>query len=168
MGDDNFVRTVVLVVEHSDEGALGLVLNRPSTTGVGDPLPGWDAMAADPPVVFVGGPVSPDSAICLARVKSEGIDGWTSLVGALGALDLSRHPDDAAAGIEELRVFAGYAGWAGGQLESELEAGGWFVVDARPEDVMTAEPDALWRHVLSRQRGHLQLSANYPDDVSTN
>src|SRR5205823_10385442 len=151
MGDENFERTVVLVLEHSEEGALGLVLNRPSATEVSDPLPNWGAMAAMPPVVFVGGPVSPESAICLARVNSDDIEGWTSLVGGLGALDLTRLPDDAARAVEELRVFAGYAGWAGGQLEAELEMGGWFVVDADPADAMSPTPETLWQDVLRRQ-----------------
>jgi putative transcriptional regulator len=116
----------------------------------------------------VGGPVSPDSAICLARVKSEDAEGWTSLVGGLGALDLTRDPDEAAAVVEELRVFAGYAGWTGGQLEGEIEAGGWFVVDAVAADAMSPDPETLWRDVVRRQRGRVKLFADYPVDASTN
>jgi putative transcriptional regulator len=168
MGDENFERTVILVLEHSDEGALGLVLNRPSGMEVGEPLPGWERMASTPPVVFVGGPVSPESAICLARVQDEDAEGWTGLVGGLGALDLTRDPDEAAAFVEAIRVFAGYAGWTGGQLESEIEAGGWFVVDAEEADAMTADPDDLWREVLRRQRGTLRLFADYPEDPTSN
>ena len=168
MGDENFDRTVILVLEHSDEGALGLVLNRPSTTSVGDPLPGWEGMAAAPSVVFVGGPVSPESAICLARVSGEDAEGWTGLVGGLGAIDLGGDPDQAAAFVHALRVFAGYAGWTGGQLEAEIEAGGWFVVDADPADAMTTDPQTLWRDVLRRQRGPLRLFADYPPDPATN
>ena len=168
MGDENFERTVILVLEHNDDGALGLVLNRPSATDLGDPLPGWDRMATAPSVVFVGGPVSQESAICLARVQDEEAEGWTALVGGLGALDLTRDPDEAARFVEALRVFAGYAGWTGGQLEDEIEAGGWFVVDADPADAMTTDPQTLWRDVLRRQRGPLRLFADYPPDPATN
>jgi len=168
MGDENFDRTVILVLEHSDEGALGLVLNRPSEMDVGEPLPGWERLAAAPPVVFLGGPVSRESAICLARVSGEDAEGWTGLVGGLGAIDLSGDPDQAAAFVHALRVFAGYAGWTGGQLEAETEAGGWFVVDADPTDAMTTDPETLWRGVLRRQRGTLQLFADYPEDPSSN
>ena len=168
MGDENFDRTVVLLLEHSDEGALGLVLNRPTGTHVADPLPGWEPLAASPSVVFVGGPVSPESAICLARPRSEPFDGWTDLVGGLGALDLTRDPDEVGHDVDELRVFAGYAGWAPGQLEAEIDGGGWFVAAPEKADALTDDPDTLWRDVVRRQRGRVQLFADYPADPSTN
>lgn len=168
--DPNFYRSVVLVVEHTDDGAAGIVLNRPSETQLTDgPLEEWSALAAEPQLVFVGGPVSPDAAVCLARTAPEASpDGWQPVVRGLGVLDLSRDRTDIAQGVDRIRVFAGYAGWGGGQLESELEEGSWYVVEADPEDALTAMPGALWRFVLRRQRGKLALVANFPTDPSMN
>jgi len=168
LSDGIFDRSVVLVLEHGDEGALGLVLNRPSETALAEPLPGWAPLAATPPVVFVGGPVRPEAAVCLARVRDEAVEGWTPLVAGVGSLDLSGDPDVASAAVEELRVYAGYSGWSSGQLEDEIEAKAWFVVDIREDDVLTAEPDALWGAVLRRQRGNLSLYAAFPPDPSMN
>lgn len=167
--DPNFDRTVVLVLDHGDGGALGLVLNRPSETVVDDPLPQWRARATEPPVVFVGGPVSRSSAICLARSPREvGANGWQPLFGRLGTLDLGLDPDDVSVTIDGLRIFAGYAGWGTGQLEAEIAAGAWFVLRAEPEDAFAPDPNGLWRRVLHRQRGVLAALANYPPDLAVN
>jgi putative transcriptional regulator len=168
LSDGIFDRSVVLLLEHDDEGALGLVLNQPSETAVAEPLPGWAPLAATPTVVFVGGPVRPEAAVCLARVKGEDIAGWTPLVAGLGSLDLSGDPGDVAPGVEELRVFAGYSGWSSGQLEAEIEAKAWFVVDTLYGDALTAAPETLWGDVLRRQRGSLALYAAFPPDPSQN
>lgn len=169
LGDPNFDHTVVLLLEHSDGGALGVVLNRPSETHVVGPLPEWDAHAAHPSVVFSGGPVAPSAAIGLARTGlAEEAEGWAPLLGLLGTVDLGRHPADLAVMVESLRVFAGYAGWGQGQLEGEIEAGAWFVVDAEPEDAFSPDPERLWRTVLKRQRGRLAIFANLPSDPSLN
>ncbi|HZR11802.1 MAG TPA: YqgE/AlgH family protein [Acidimicrobiia bacterium] len=171
--DPNFDRTVVLVLEHNDEGAIGVVLNRPSDTMLVETLPGWHSVAAAPGVVFVGGPVAPTAAIGLGVAASapdsdgEG-DGWTRVLGPLGTVDLGRDPDELQPVVREVRVFAGYAGWAAGQLEGELQVGGWFVVDADVGDALASNPGSLWRAVLKRQRGTLSWLANYPDDISTN
>ena len=168
LSDPNFSRTVVLMIEHGDEGALGVVLNRPSELEVSEPLPAWADMAAQPPVVFVGGPVSPSSAICLGRVAVVEGDGWEPVVGPLGAVDLNLEPEEVTPRPEVVRVFAGYAGWGPHQLEAEILSGGWFVVDAEPDDVLSPQPDDLWSDVLRRQRGRLALFAGYPDDPSVN
>ena len=169
LGDGIFDRSVVLIIEHDDtEGAFGVVLNRPSTTDVAGALPEWARLAASPPVVFVGGPVSPEAAICLARMSNAGAEGWVPVVGSIGALDLSQDADVLAAAVDEVRLFAGYAGWTRGQLEEEIEEGAWFVVDALEADVLHADPDSLWQRVLRRQRGRLALFAVYPSDPTTN
>ena len=173
IGDENFERTVVLILEHSEEGALGLVLNRPSEIELHDPLPGWSRLAAAPSVVFVGGPVEPDRAIALARhdpthAHALGIDVYAPVVGALGTLDLSMDPDVLGDTVEAVRVFSGYAGWGPGQLEGELDAGAWWVVEAEPDDALAPLPEGLWRQVLARQRGPLRRFAHYPDDPSVN
>lgn len=167
--DPNFFRTVVLLVEHSDEGAAGVVLNRPTSTELAGPLDAWRAKAADPALVFVGGPVSPDAAVCLARTGPDGRpEGFKPVVDGLGVLDLSVDADDVSLGVDRLRVFAGYAGWGPGQLEQELEQGSWYVLDADPEDALSASPGGLWRFVLQRQGGRLALVANFPPDPSMN
>ena len=170
LADPNFFRTVVLILEHTDDGALGVVLNRPSPdTTVETPLPAWAPLAVDPPVIFVGGPVQPEAAIGLARRADRGDpDGFAPLSDELGTVDLERDPALVAPRIDRLRVFAGYSGWGPHQLEAELEADGWFVVDAEPSDLWTAEPEALWRAVLRRQRGKERLFAEYPLDASLN
>ena len=167
--DPNFDRTVVLMLEHGPDAALGLVLNRPSETTVAEVVPGWASLATEPPLVFVGGPVGQDTAIGLGRVAPGGDpQGWTRVGGPIGVLDLSAEEGWAGQGIAGVRIFAGYAGWGGGQLESELGAGGWFVVDASPDDAMTDDPARLWAAVLRRQPNHLRLFATYPRRPSLN
>jgi putative transcriptional regulator len=175
LGDPNFRRTVVLIVEHEEiEGTLGVVLNRPTTVGVGQVLEQWTELATEPSVVFRGGPVAPNSALALALVL--GTDepvGWRALDGApamsrLGLLDLDTPPGLLATDITNLRVYAGYAGWSPGQLEAEIDEGAWYVLPAEPSDVFAAEPEQLWRSVLHRQDGDIAFLATYPDDPSLN
>jgi putative transcriptional regulator len=175
--DPNFARTVVLVLHHDEQGGLGLVLNRPTGMPVSEPLPQWVDLAAEPPVVFVGGPVSPGSAICLAlREPGSGpdprqpsLEPWRPVLGdRLGTLDLNADRDQAGSGLSALRVFAGYAGWGPGQLDSEVERGGWLVVGAEESDAMTGQPADLWKTVLRRQGGELAILAAYPMDLSAN
>jgi putative transcriptional regulator len=175
LGDPNFRRAVVLIVEHEvTEGTLGIVLNRPTKVTVGQVLEQWTDLATDPSVVFTGGPVSPTSALALALVpgKDEPV-GWRALDGApalarLGLLDLDAPPRLLAPAIKSLRVFAGYAGWSPGQLDAEIDEGAWYVLPAQPGDVFAAEPERLWREVLGRQEGDLAFLATYPDDPAMN
>ena len=168
--DPNFFRTVVLVVEHNVEGAAGVVLNRPSDTSlVESPLDAWEEVAADPPLVFVGGPVSPGAAVCLARATPHAEPhGWQPVIGGLGVLDLGRDLSDVRSDLDRVRVFAGYAGWGSGQLEHEIAEGAWYVLDADPEDALSSQPGGLWRFVLKRQGGKLALVANFPADPNMN
>ncbi|HEV3449578.1 MAG TPA: YqgE/AlgH family protein [Acidimicrobiia bacterium] len=168
--DPNFFRTVVLVLEHTSDGAVGVVLNRPSPgTAVGASLPAWAALATEPPVVFVGGPVQPEAAIGLARRHDQAEpDGFAPLFDDLGTVDLERDPEQVLPRVDRLRVFAGYAGWGPTQLEAELDAGGWFVLPAEPSDPWSAAPEGMWRAVLRRQRGKERLFADFPLDAKLN
>jgi putative transcriptional regulator len=170
--DPNFDRTVIYVLEHHDEGALGLVLNRPSPEELGDALRAWTAMQSDPSTVFVGGPVEPDALIAIARMRESAVtadpEHLAPLSGDLASADLAADPDDVMPSISALRVFRGYAGWGPGQLEGEIEAGAWLVLDPDPSDLFTEEPDELWRTVLRRQPGRLSWLAMAPDDLSAN
>lgn len=179
--DPNFARTVVLVLAHHGEGALGVVLNRPSELEVSEPLPQWADLAAPPPVVFVGGPVAPAGAICLAQLDlSKGPPGgmpretWRPLgrglgpSASLGTLDLGADPNELASPVERLRVFSGHAGWGMTQLEGEVAVGGWIVTEFRSDDAFSTRPEDLWHQVLRRQGGPLAMLASYPEDPSLN
>jgi putative transcriptional regulator len=169
--EGTFSRAVVQLLQHTgDDGALGVVLNRPSLTPLGEVLPGWALLAPDPVVVFEGGPVQQTAAICLGRLaRGAPADdpSYVMVPGApwLGTIDLDL---DAADAVEEVRVFAGYAGWSPGQLEVEVEAGGWWVLDSLPGDGFGTQPELLWRQVLRRQDMPLALAASFPPDPTLN
>lgn len=167
--DPNFHRTVVYLIDHGDDGAVGVVLNRPSVIPVGDVVPGWDLHVSEPRTVFVGGPVSPEAAVCLGRCPA-GSDSplWRSLGGEVGVVDLNQDSMLAPAGLTGLRIFAGYSGWSTQQLESELEMDGWFVIDAQPSDLFTGDAESLWHDVLVRQDDPLRRYAAFPEDPSVN
>jgi putative transcriptional regulator len=165
--DPNFRRTVVLVSLHSDEGAMGLVLNRPSAVTVGEAVPQLEEAVHDAERVYVGGPVQPTSVVFLA----EFLDPSPAGLLVLGRIGFPA-PD---AGVEELiestsrgRVFAGYAGWGEGQLDAEFDQGDWIAHAALPEDVFTDVPDELWSRVLTRMGGSYALVARMPPDPSVN
>ncbi|MCO5971527.1 YqgE/AlgH family protein [Actinoallomurus soli] len=173
--DPNFRRSVVLVVEHEPEGGtLGVVLNRPTQVPVDQVLPPWSELVTGPSVVFQGGPVALDSALALAQVP--GTDeplGWRALNGSpavarVGLVDLDVPPEILAPEVARLRVFAGYAGWGTGQLQSEIDEGAWYVLSAESGDVFAEEPDGLWPAVLRRQGGELAFVATFPEDPSLN
>lgn len=150
--DDNFAHSVVVVLEHGGEGTVGVIVNRPSDVALAAALPGWQALAAEPTLVFVGGPVQRDAIMGLARTYGSG-ESELEIMPGLGIVDLGEDPTLIEAPLAGVRVFAGYAGWSAGQLESEIAAGGWFVVDGRPDDVFSDDPDTLWERVLRRQGG---------------
>ncbi|OIV37426.1 hypothetical protein BIV57_11185 [Mangrovactinospora gilvigrisea] len=169
LADPNFDRAVVLLLDHDDEGSLGVVLNRPTQVDVSDVLAQWANLAGRPPVVFQGGPVGLDSALGLAAVPGESEPmGWRRVHGAIGLVDLDVPPELLASEVGGLRIFAGYAGWAPGQLEEELAEGAWYVVESEPGDAFSPDPSRLWRAVLRRQRNELAMVATYPDDPSMN
>jgi len=180
MRDDNFHRTIVLVLEHGPQGAVGVVLNRPSETKLGEIASELGPLAAPPGLVHVGGPVAPAAAVCLGRrrpgtgrvAKSESepdSTGVSALFGDVLSVDLDRGVDAFRPHVGELRLFAGYAGWEAGQLDGEVEVGGWFVVDRRDDDVFSREPRDLWRQVLRRQRRRdLAILAAFPEEPSLN
>jgi len=168
--DPNFERTVVLLVAHEGGGALGVVLNRATEVPVAEVLAGWGGVASEPSVVFEGGPVQPEAAICLARVRSGVGDmrGFSRVEGTLGTIDLSSDPDAMREELIEVRVFAGYAGWSPGQLEEEIATGSWLTFKALPSDAFTERPDDLWAMVLRRQGGMHAAIAIYPADPTLN
>ena len=95
-------------------------------------------------------------------------DELSPVSGRVASADLTSDPTLIAGMVDSVRIFRGYAGWGAGQLEGEIEAGSWLVLDAETDDVFAARPDELWRHVLRRQGGRLAWLATAPDDLSSN
>ncbi len=166
MVDPNFKRTVVLVIEHTPEGAFGLVLNRPTKADLLEHLPGWWSVAAGPRVVFLGGPVGEGTGLGVARgTGARPLESWPA-VGEIQIVDLDSEPH--VNSELEARIFSGYSGWGPGQLESELEANGWFVVDSHPDDVFASHPENLWQEVLRRAGGRHAFFSTYPENPRLN
>jgi putative transcriptional regulator len=164
--DPNFRRTVVLVTEHNEEGAAGLVLNRPSPTEVAEVVPLLEPLVEDGEQVWVGGPVQPNAVLVLGEFVDPD-DAAVPLFGSLGFPSLDE-PDDVVPITTRRRVFAGYAGWASGQLEDELSREDWIIEPALPDDAFTEAPDELWGDVLRRKGGIYELVARMPEDPSVN
>jgi putative transcriptional regulator len=158
---DYFRRTVILVLEHTPDGAMGVVLNRGSETPVADAVPALADLAGGGGVMRLGGPVAPDSVVALGDF-ADPEEAGTAVVGGLGTLD----PERTNASLRRLRVYAGYAGWAAGQLDGELEQEAWIVTAAHPDDPFR-EGD-LWSEVLRRKGGTFALMATMPADPSLN
>ena len=182
LGDPHFFRTVIYLLEHDGGGTVGVIVNRPSHTPVAQVLPEWHDAVSGPSVVFGGGPVQPDGALCLGRLSAASLP-----VGEAGTADSAVHSggvrrvvdgvctvdlDGDVAGItsitNSLRVFAGHAGWSAGQLDDELAEGAWWVLDGTADDLFSADPRPLWSRVLRRQPYPLSLVSTYPTDPLLN
>jgi putative transcriptional regulator len=164
--DPNFRRAVVLVTEHTDDGAAGLVLNRPSLVEVVAAVPDLEALVDDDEQVWVGGPVQPETVLVLGEFFDPD-DAEVPLFESLGFPSLD-DPDEIVPATTRRRVFAGYAGWGAGQLEEEVANEDWILEPALANDAFTEEPDELWREVLRRKGGIYELVARMPEDPSLN
>jgi len=171
--DPNFARCVLLVLDSNEEGSLGVILNQPTETPVGEVLDQWQDMVQPPGVFFRGGPVELNAALAIGSVVSEddaplGWRGTESPGLSLGMVDLDSPPEDFLGRLTGLRIYAGYAGWGAGQLEEELAEGSWHVVPARHSDLFSDDPDLLWREILRRQPPPLSMLATLPEDATLN
>jgi putative transcriptional regulator len=166
LSDPNFWRTVVLIVDHSDEGALGLVLNRPSDTTVGEAVSEMETVLDVDDPLFIGGPVQPSALIVLAEFEQVDAAALIAFddVGVLGG----GGPEDEPPVVRRGRAFAGHAGWGPGQLDQELERGDWILESAKHRDAFTEAPLELWNDVLTRMGGSYALVARMPPDPSVN
>jgi putative transcriptional regulator len=159
---------VVLVIEHTEEGALGVVLNRPSETTVGEAVPQLEDLVDLSDQLYIGGPVQPSSVIVLARFEDPD-DAALIAFEDVGVLGAGSSPEDGpVAGVRTGRAFVGHAGWGPGQLDGEVERGDWILEGARLPDAFTAEPAKLWSEVLTRKGGNYALIARMPPDPSVN
>jgi putative transcriptional regulator len=164
--DPNFRRTVVLVTEHTEDGAAGLVLNRPTESEVSEIVPALESLVDDGEPVFIGGPVQPNGVLVLGEFLDPD-DAAVPLFGSLGFPSLDE-PDDVVPLTTRRRIFAGYAGWGSGQLEDELAREDWILEEAQPDDAFTEAPQELWADVLRRKGGIYELVARMPEDPSVN
>jgi putative transcriptional regulator len=165
--DPNFWRTVVLVVEHSEDGALGLVLNRPSQTTAGEAVTELDELLDPDEQLFIGGPVQPSAVIVLAQFEDPG-DAALMAFDDVGVVGAGSSPEDLTVGVRQARAFVGHAGWGPGQLDSELERDDWILEPARLGDAFSSETHELWQSVLTRKGGSYALVARMPADPSSN
>lgn len=169
LDDPNFERSVVLVLDHDEDGALGVVLNRASSVLLADTLASWTALAAVPSVVFGGGPVEPTAVVALGATHHPATeDAGPGVLDRVRLVDLDQDPALAGVELSRVRVFAGYAGWGPEQLEDELLQGAWYPLEAETADVFTDDPAGLWHAVLRRQPDGLRLLATYPADPTLN
>ena len=164
--DPNFRRTVVLVTEHTEDGAAGLVLNRPSPVEVAGAVPQLEPLVEDGEQVWVGGPVEPEAVLVLGEFLAPDVAA-VPLFGALGFPSLAE-PEEILPATTRRRVFAGCAGWTAGQLEAELAEEDWILEPALADDAFTDDPDDLWRDVLRRKGGIYELVARMPEDPRVN
>lgn len=168
--DPNFVDAVVLLLDADEDGAMGVVINRPSPVPVISVLAEWGDIVAEPEVLFRGGPVSPEGALAVALMRDQ-LDvpsGLRPVTDRLAIVDLEGEATDLDGAVEGVRIFAGYAGWGAGQLEGEIAGGDWYVVPSLPPDAFQADPSDLWRMVMRRQPGELAWHVNRPADPELN
>jgi len=165
--DPNFARTVVLICQHDEEGALGLVLNRPGELVVGEVAPELVPLTGEDATIDSGGPVQPDALLLLGEFEDVSFAGLPVL-GRVGLMGEGREVDEIAGVTLRARAFAGYAGWGPGQLDAELARDDWFVAPAGPDDIFDPDADELWRRVLERKGGHYRVVARMPVDPSVN
>jgi putative transcriptional regulator len=163
--DPNFRKTVVLIAHHDDDGAMGLVLSRPSGVVATEAVPALEGLPGANDPVYVGGPVQPEAFMVLAEFENVD-EAAAPIMSSLGFMPADAEPDDLS--IRRLRLFAGYSGWGAGQLEAELAESSWIVVDAQTDDAFAQDPDELWRDVLARKGGPFSLMETMPFDPGLN
>lgn len=184
--DPSFRRTVILLLAHGVGGSLGVVLNRPSETAVQAVLPQWQAWVSKPRAMFFGGPVDPQSALCVGVRRSgssqptgsvsDDVDALLDPVGPplarvsgeLVLVDLDAEPETTVALLRGARIFAGHSGWEADQLDREIAEDSWYVTDSEAEDVLALPGTDLWFSVLRRQGLPVALDAYHPLEASLN
>ena len=165
--DPNFARSVVLITEHNEDGAMGIVLNRPSETLVADVVPQLGPVTGEEAPVYVGGPVQPSALVVLAEFSD--LDAAAGVVVAdVGFASAEVELGDLADAVRRARVYAGYSGWGAGQLEAEMEVDSWIIEPPLPAELFPDDPARLWSHVLARKGGQYALIARMPADPSVN
>lgn len=166
LGDPNFERAVVLITEHGESGAMGIVLNQPSESAVTTVIPDLAPIAGGEPI-FVGGPVQPEALVVLGEFSDPGKAAWI-IVADVGLVSAQAELEDLPEAVRHGRVYAGFSGWGPGQLEQEIEEDAWIVEAPLPAELFPDDPESLWRDVLRRKGGEYALVARMPADPSMN
>jgi putative transcriptional regulator len=164
--DPNFARSVVLMTEHNEEGAMGIVLNRPAEAPARDLLPALEEIAGDDPL-FIGGPVQPQAVVLLAEFSDPEAAAWL-VVADVGLAAAETDVEELAPAVRRGRFYAGYSGWGPGQLEAEMEQESWIVEAPIPRELFPDDPESLWNDVLERKGGQYALISRMPADPSLN
>lgn len=167
LADPSFARSVVFITEHGPEGAMGIVLDKPSETAVVELAPQLDEVAGPDAPVYVGGPVQPSALVVLAEFSDPAAAAWI-VVADVGFASADVEMDELARSVRRARVYAGYSGWGPGQLEAEMEVDSWIVEPPLPPELFPDDPEALWSAVLARKGGQYALVARMPADPSMN
>lgn len=157
---DFFRRTVVLIVEHTEQGAFGVILNRRADADVTELVPDLGPLVERGAPLWVGGPVAPDAIVVLGEFEQPESSAG-AVTGRIGVVD-----PDGDSEVLRARVFVGHAGWGPGQLDEELENDAWIVGEPDPEDVFAVGD--LWSEAVARRGGDFRLLATMPDDPSLN
>jgi putative transcriptional regulator len=163
--DPNFRKTVVLIAHHDDDGAMGLVLSRPSDVPAIEAVPLLEGLPGAEGPIFVGGPVQPEAFMVLAEFDDVD-EAAAPIFARVGFMGGDVEPDELS--IKRLRLFAGYAGWGAGQLEAELAEPSWIVVPAESDDPFQDDPEELWRAAVHRGGGAISLMESMPFDPGLN
>jgi putative transcriptional regulator len=166
LADPNFARSVVLMTEHNEEGAMGIVLNRPAETAARELLPVLQEIAGEDPL-FIGGPVQPQAVVLLAEFSDPSAAAWI-VVADVGLAAAETDIEELTPAVRRGRFYAGYSGWAPGQLEAELELDSWIVEAPMPAELFPDDPETLWHDVLERKGGQYTLISRMPEDPSLN
>jgi len=172
MLSDEFNRSVVLIIEHNEHLTFGVNLASRSDLAVFNVMPDWLPAVAKPQALYIGGPLNQQSVVGLAMTKA-GVDmeeapQLNRLANRLAHVDLRADPGDIAELVEGMRLFAGYAEWAPGQLDGEIERGDWYVPPALPTDVIVPGRTDLGGDVMRRQQPPLPLFSTFPADLMDN
>jgi putative transcriptional regulator len=172
LGDPNFMHAVVLMCAHTDQGAHGLVINRPAPLTIDKLLPQHTRLASTRFPIHAGGPVGLDTLQFVHRVPDTIPGGYelghgVFLGGDLEAVSLhvTRRGEEAA---HDLRMILGYSGWSAGQLENELAGGSWLPAALQPDWLFEADPGLVWRKVLRALGRYGAGLLDLPPDVTWN
>lgn len=159
--DPEFARSVVLLCSHGEEGTIGFVLNRISMNNIGDLLP--DMLGIEIPI-YDGGPVQPDTLHIIHKIPEEmgGVEIFPGVYWGSSYENLSRMIEDGRVDQQNVRLFAGYAGWETGQLESEMKEKSWIVAGATEKIIFEQDSTQIWRMALKSLGDDFAYMANLP------
>lgn len=168
--DPNFRQTVVLLCEHGHEGALGVVVNRPTAMVLSEALPQVPVLEGQGHVLYAGGPVQPNQVLLLYKLLQEPDDTHHVFDGVYlgGDMNVVERMLTETTRAERFRAYVGYSGWAPGQLENEMKTGSWITLPADSGVLFEQDPARIWSDILRSLGGEYERYAEMPLDPSLN